>query len=690
MASVAAPAEQTADLLQKLSLESKPTTLEIAEPIKKASRDVAGMANGQTNSHERALSPLLPDLIDPSMCYHPNGYPYTAYYGAYNGAGSDWESYARYLNQDGVEMPAVYKDNGTLMYHNGYGYTTYPPYSPATSPVPIAGQDNQLYGAQQYQYPTTYFQPLTSTSGPYPTPTAPVKGDIPTSAVVDQGAPLSAASAKGNPNANGYAVKSSNGSYLARPLYQTSPFNASGSFGRGALLGGYSSGYHDPRFGYEGLQSPIPWFDMSSFSDGQCVMPVSTTSGTSTGFHRSRSPGFQPHVMGLHHLRSMSGMNATNGYINRVYPNKLYGQYGNTFRSGVSYGSNSYDSRTTGRSWLSSNYKFKPRDIRVVGGYNGYANENMDGLNELNRGPRGKGSKTQKGFTPVSLAVKGQNILLTQENDALKEMSCPVMDRDQYNSSDFSVTYDVAKFFIIKSYSEDDVHKSVKYSVWASTPNGNKKLNEAYLEAQHKPGGCPVFLFFSVNTSGQFVGVAEMVGPVDFNKRVEYWQQDKWIGCFPVKWHIVKDVPNSLLKHITLEYNENKPVTNSRDTQEVKLEQGLQVLKIFKDHASKQCILDDFEFYEDRQKRIQDKRAKLFQKQAWESKATDGKSKETANGERKLQTPTEVIAEAPKAVSAPLVNGDTKASERVAKSGANQVVTSSESKTIANCVSNGS
>lgn len=60
-----------------------------------------------------------------------------------------------------------------------------------------------------------------------------------------------------------------------------------------------------------------------------------------------------------------------------------------------------------------------------------------------------------------------------------------------------------------------------------------------------------------------------MVGRVDFDKSVEYWQQDKWTGCFPMKWHIVKDVPNSLLKHITLENNENKPVTNSKDTQEV-------------------------------------------------------------------------------------------------------------------------
>lgn len=60
-----------------------------------------------------------------------------------------------------------------------------------------------------------------------------------------------------------------------------------------------------------------------------------------------------------------------------------------------------------------------------------------------------------------------------------------------------------------------------------------------------------------------------MVGPVDFDKTVEYWQQDKWNGCFPLKWHIVKDVPNNILKHITLDNNDNKPVTNSRDTQEV-------------------------------------------------------------------------------------------------------------------------
>lgn len=60
-----------------------------------------------------------------------------------------------------------------------------------------------------------------------------------------------------------------------------------------------------------------------------------------------------------------------------------------------------------------------------------------------------------------------------------------------------------------------------------------------------------------------------MIGRVDFNESMDFWQQDKWNGYFPVKWHIIKDVPNPQLRHIILENNDNKPVTNSRDTQEV-------------------------------------------------------------------------------------------------------------------------
>jgi len=186
--------------------------------------------------------------------------------------------------------------------------------------------------------------------------------------------------------------------------------------------------------------------------------------------------------------------------------------------------------------------------------------------------------------------------------------------RDQYNLPDFQTDYEEAKLYIIKSYSEDDVHKSIKYDVWSSTPNGNKKLDAAFCDAEakasEKSSKYPIFLFFSVNGSGQFLGVAEMIGRVDFDKDMDFWQLDKWNGFFPVKWQIIKDVPNTQLRHIILENNDNRPVTFTRDTQEIGLKQGLEMLNIFKSYTAKTSLLDDFNFYENRVKSLQSKSSK--------------------------------------------------------------------------------
>lgn len=106
----------------------------------------------------------------------------------------------------------VYGDNGSsLVYHHGYGYAPYAPYSPAGSPVPTMGNDGQLYGPQHYQYPP-FFQPLTPTSGPFtPTSAAHPQGDNSTSVAADQ-KPLSVEAANGNTNAgtNGVNAKGKN------------------------------------------------------------------------------------------------------------------------------------------------------------------------------------------------------------------------------------------------------------------------------------------------------------------------------------------------------------------------------------------------------------------------------------------------------------------------------------------------
>ncbi|XP_021666491.2 YTH domain-containing protein ECT2 isoform X2 [Hevea brasiliensis] len=665
MATVA-PSSETAELLQNLSLDSQAKTFEIPEPNKKTSVYQYGgvesgfPANGQIQSSERSATPFLPDLMDPTMCYLPSGYPSPAYYyGSYNGNGNEWDDYSRYANTDGVEMASgVYGDNGPVMYHNGYGYAPYGPYSPAASPVPTLVNDGRIYGPQHYQYPA-YFQPLTPNSGSFtPSQAVSSQGELtPSTAPADQ-KPLLAETAKVNSSAivSGGGMKGNNGSIPTKPTYQNSLLYLNNTDGRGVLPGAIpATGYQDPRLGIDGKNR----------STGIASSVLKANNIPSPRNHNFRQTSS---YMGLHHAGPISGMGSTHGYINGMYPNKFYGQYGNTFRSSMSIGSTGYDSRMNVNGWLGFDSKYKPRGRGI--GYFGYRNGGIDGLNELNRGPRAKGFKNHKGFTPVTLIVKGQNVPSIETVNEEKDEIAITPDKEQYNKADFPEEYSDAKFFVIKSYSEDDVHKSIKYNVWASTPNGNKKLDAAYQESQQKSGGCPVFLFFSVNTSGQFVGLAEMVGPVDFHKNVEYWQQDKWTGCFPLKWHIVKDVPNSLLKHITLENNENKPVTNSRDSQEVKQEEGLKMVKIFKDHCSKTCILDDFGFYEKRQKIIQEKKVKQqqFQKQVLEGKLEDEK-KEVANGSRNA---LEVVSDvAQESISTAPSNGDLKHSENgpVAKAG---------------------
>lgn len=159
-----------------------------------------------------------------------------------------------------------------------------------------------------------------------------------------------------------------------------------------------------------------------------------------------------------------------------------------------------------------------------------------------------------------------------------------------------------ARFFVIKSYSEDDIHKSIKYSIWASTDSGNRRLDAAYKES-HMKG--PIYLFFSVNASGQFCGMAQMISALDYNTKSNVWALDKWNGQFAVKWLHIKDIPNNFLRHIRLENNDNKPVTNSRDTQEILMEPGKEMLRIFATFKSKTSLLDDFSFYDQKQEELQ-------------------------------------------------------------------------------------
>lgn len=90
------------------------------------------------------------------------------------------------------------------------------------------------------------------------------------------------------------------------------------------------------------------------------------------------------------------------------------------------------------------------------------------------------------------------------------------------------------------------------------------------------------------------MGLAQMTSEVDYNANFNLWSQgEKWKGFFFVVWLIIKDVPNKAFRHLTNDMNDGKPITSSRDTQEISPEIGMEVLKIFKEYPSERSIIED-------------------------------------------------------------------------------------------------
>merc|ERR1712060_116518 len=183
-------------------------------------------------------------------------------------------------------------------------------------------------------------------------------------------------------------------------------------------------------------------------------------------------------------------------------------------------------------------------------------------------------------------------------------------------SFDFSkMNCDNTKFFVIKSYTEVDVHRSIKYGIWCSTIRGNNRLSKAWndLKSRDPDENFRVFLFFSVNSSGHFCGMAEMISDVDIEDETssDIWHEPnnynttqptkpRWKGQFKIKWHYIKDVPNRNFEKfkVVVDY-EIRPMSHSRDCTEIaSVPTGISVIRFFHEYNQRTSILDDFRHYE--------------------------------------------------------------------------------------------
>lgn len=154
-----------------------------------------------------------------------------------------------------------------------------------------------------------------------------------------------------------------------------------------------------------------------------------------------------------------------------------------------------------------------------------------------------------------------------------------------------------SRFFVIKSFNEDDVISSFVHKVWSSTELGNNRLSKAFNSRSSTSER--IFLIFSVNGSGKFCGIAEMKSKLNKNPNAQgnkkIWSDNsRWKGIFKIQWLIIKDINNNYLRQLKISINsEIKPVTNSRDTQELPFDIGVKMIDIFKNTDSSTSFLQN-------------------------------------------------------------------------------------------------
>lgn len=266
------------------------------------------------------------------------------------------------------------------------------------------------------------------------------------------------------------------------------------------------------------------------------------------------------------------GNNHNNGYYNNNYHNNYHGGYNDNYKYGG----------------YNKGYKNQNN-------YNNYYNKKQNyNRNQKNQHQNNRQQQTYDPYQAQLLLYRAELYICSRYQH--------LVDINTKNAGVADKLTESSRFFIIKSFSEEDVHKSIKYKVWSSTKLGNQTLSDAYKGC--KEAGGEVYLFFSCNGSGRFVGVAKMTSPLDEKNSFLYWTQDqKWQGLFDVEWVYIKDVPFKAFKNLEIKMKDDlvKPVTYSRDCQEIPFPEAKKMMEILERFLNSNTILEHFEYYDLRQ-----------------------------------------------------------------------------------------
>lgn len=143
-----------------------------------------------------------------------------------------------------------------------------------------------------------------------------------------------------------------------------------------------------------------------------------------------------------------------------------------------------------------------------------------------------------------------------------------------------------ARFFIIKSSNPENIALSKVKGVWATLPQNQVKLSEAFRSSGN------VILIFSAKESGKFSGFARLATGVDRSISPVPWIVPAELtlnllkGTFRIDWICKRDLPFSFTTTLYNPWNCNKPVKIARDGQEVEPRIGEKLCRLFPEDDS--------------------------------------------------------------------------------------------------------
>ena len=132
-----------------------------------------------------------------------------------------------------------------------------------------------------------------------------------------------------------------------------------------------------------------------------------------------------------------------------------------------------------------------------------------------------------------------------------------------------------SQFFIIKSSNKENIEKSKKNAVWATTMQNSKKLNEAFNKGK-------VILIFSANGTQSYQGYAIMTS-YSADSPSNLWQIENNIklgGDFSVVWLCFCELNFLKVKHLQNPKKGGESINKSRDCTELSQNIGYELCKL--------------------------------------------------------------------------------------------------------------